>query len=127
MFSQSTSTLDLFSDYCTSLNWEYVRLDGSTLEKNRQDYVNKFNGNSKIVGFLTSTKAGGVGINLVAASKLIMLDISWNPAHDVQATARVWRDGQLKPVTIYRFFRFLIFILVLAPSRKRYYTDNSKN
>ena len=105
LFSQSTATLDLFTKYCTYKKWKTVRLDGSTLEKNRQDYINKFNNDSKTIGFLTSTKAGGVGINLIAACKLIMLDISWNPAHDSQATARIWRDGQLKPVTIYRFFR----------------------
>jgi hypothetical protein len=52
--------------------------------------------------FLLSTKAGGVGLNIVGASRLVLFDIDWNPAHDLQAMARVWRDGQTRPVHIYR-------------------------
>jgi hypothetical protein len=46
--------------------------------------------------------AGGAGLNLVGACRLVLFDTSWNPAHDNQAMARVWRDGQTRPVTIYR-------------------------
>ncbi|XP_038567459.1 DNA repair and recombination protein RAD54B isoform X3 [Micropterus salmoides] len=49
-----------------------------------------------------SSKAGGVGLNLVGASHLVLYDIDWNPANDIQAMARVWRDGQKKTVHIYR-------------------------
>lgn len=52
--------------------------------------------------FLLSSKAGGVGLNLVCASRLIMFDINWNPATDRQAMARVWRDGQKRTGMIYR-------------------------
>lgn len=45
---------------------------------------------------------GGVGVNLVGASRLILYDCDWNPANDQQAMARVWRDGQRNPVHIYR-------------------------
>ncbi|KAE8288776.1 DNA repair and recombination protein RAD54B [Larimichthys crocea] len=48
------------------------------------------------------SKAGGVGLNLVGASHLVLYDIDWNPANDIQAMARVWRDGQKKTVHIYR-------------------------
>lgn len=54
------------------------------------------------VVFLLSTKAGGVGLNLVGASRLVLFDLDWNPAHDIQAMARIWRDGQKKTVHIYR-------------------------
>ena len=51
---------------------------------------------------MLSTKAGGVGLNLIGASRLVLFDLDWNPAHDIQAMARIWRDGQKKTVHIYR-------------------------
>ena len=53
--------------------------------------------------FLLSSKAGGVGLNLIGANTLIMFDPDWNPATDAQAAARIWRDGQRSNfVAIYR-------------------------
>ena len=52
--------------------------------------------------FLLSTRAGGAGLNLVGASRLVLVDSDWNPAVDLQAMGRIWRDGQSKPCTIYR-------------------------
>ena len=54
------------------------------------------------VVFLLSSKAGGVGLNLQASSKIILFDIDWNPAHDIQAMARCWRPGQRNETHIYR-------------------------
>ena len=59
---------------------------------------------SQIFVFMLSSKAGGCGLNLVGASRLVMLDPDWNPANDDQALARIWRDGQRRTCHLYRFF-----------------------
>ncbi|KAF9071019.1 SNF2 family N-terminal domain-containing protein [Rhodocollybia butyracea] len=71
----------------------------------RQEYVNTFNKTNQKTSFifLLSSKAGGTGINLIGASRLCLIDSDWNPSHDLQAMARCHRDGQKRPVFIYRF------------------------
>jgi len=95
-----TTTLDLVARLCESENMKYARLQGSTPPKERTSIVRIFNNSGKIL--LLSTKAGGVGLNLVGANRLVLVDSSWNPAHDLQAQARIWRDGQTKSCYIYR-------------------------
>lgn len=70
----------------------------------RAKLVDQFNDpNSPEFVFLLSSKAGGCGLNLIGANRLILFDPDWNPANDGQALARVWRDGQKKTCFIYRF------------------------
>ena len=76
--------------------------------KKRQKIVDRFNDpNGGDFIFMLSSKAGGCGLNLIGANRLVMYDPDWNPANDEQAMARVWRDGQKKKVFIYRFLRIL--------------------
>uniref|UniRef100_A0A8C5SQZ0 RAD54 homolog B n=1 Tax=Laticauda laticaudata TaxID=8630 RepID=A0A8C5SQZ0_LATLA len=101
--SNYTQTLNILQEVCQRRGYPYTRLDGSTPVSQRQQIVDSFN--SKFCPafiFLLSSKAGGVGLNLVGASHLILYDIDWNPATDIQAMARVWRDGQRHTVHIYR-------------------------
>lgn len=62
--------------------------------------------------FMLSSKAGGCGLNLIGANRLVMFDPDWNPANDDQAMARVWRDGQKKPCFVYRLLCVSIIYLI---------------
>ncbi|KAL1245871.1 DNA repair and recombination protein RAD54-like [Trichinella spiralis] len=103
LVSNYTQTLDLFEQLCILRNYGFVRLDGSMTKKKRAKIVADFNDpqNSTFV-FMLSSKAGGCGLNLIGANRLVMFDPDWNPANDGQAMARVWRDGQKKICFIYR-------------------------
>uniref|UniRef100_A0A8D3C6T5 DNA helicase n=1 Tax=Scophthalmus maximus TaxID=52904 RepID=A0A8D3C6T5_SCOMX len=125
VFSQSLISLDLIEDFlelaCRAKdeekispykgegkwfrNIDYYRLDGSTGATTRKKWAEEFNDTSNIRGrlFLISTRAGSLGINLVAANRVIIFDASWNPSYDVQSIFRVYRFGQLKTVFVYRF------------------------
>ncbi|KAL0259333.1 helicase [Diplodia seriata] len=104
LVSHYTSTLDILEELLNSLSYTCLRVDGSTPANKRQDMINKFNNSdaNRCFVFLLSAKAGGVGINLIGASRLVLYDIDWNPAHDLQAMARIHRDGQKRPCKIYR-------------------------
>ncbi|GAA5944920.1 hypothetical protein JCM3775_001102 [Rhodotorula graminis] len=104
LISNFTSTLDLFQKLCDSKRFGWLRLDGTMTVNKRQKLVDQFNDpdGDKTV-FLLSSKAGGCGINLIGANRLVLFDPDWNPASDMQALARVWRDGQKKDCFVYRF------------------------
>ncbi|KAK4124123.1 hypothetical protein N657DRAFT_644320 [Parathielavia appendiculata] len=104
LISNYTQTLDLFERLCRSRNYGCLRLDGTMNVNKRQKLVDKFNdpdGDEFV--FLLSSKAGGCGLNLIGANRLVLFDPDWNPAADQQALARVWRDGQKKDCFVYRF------------------------
>ena len=105
LISNYTSTLAILELLLTTLGYPYLRLDGSTPSTRRQGLVDEFNRApaSQCFAFLLSAKAGGVGLNLIGASRLVLFDVDWNPATDIQAMARIHRDGQKRPCFIYRF------------------------
>jgi DNA repair and recombination RAD54-like protein len=105
LVSNYTRTLDLIEQVFRLQRVTLLRLDGSVSTKQRQDIVDLFNSPRRLYDcILLSSKASGCGLNLVGANRLVMFDPDWNPATDQQAMARVWRDGQKRPVFIYRLF-----------------------
>lgn len=106
IISNWTSTLDVVEKMCGQYKWPLHRLDGTMAIAKRMKLVNDFNRpeNQQAFAFLLSSKAGGCGLNLIGANRLVMFDPDWNPANDRQAMARIWRDGQKKPCYIYRLF-----------------------
>lgn len=104
LISNYTQTLDLFAMLCRARNYGCLRLDGNMIVSKRQKLVDKFNDpEAPEFIFLLSSKAGGCGLNLIGANRLVLFDPDWNPAADQQALARVWRDGQKKDCFVYRF------------------------
>ena len=103
IFTQMTKVLDILEDYCLWKGHEYCRLDGTTPHEDRQNSINEYNapGSSKFL-FMLSTRAGGLGINLMTADTVIIYDSDWNPQADLQAMDRAHRIGQTKTVRVFR-------------------------
>ena len=103
LFSQMTRTLDIIEDYCTYRGFKKVRIDGGTSLEDREIQIQEFTKpNSSVFLFLLSTRAGGLGLNLMSADTVILFDSDWNPQVDLQAMDRVHRIGQTKNVLVYR-------------------------
>ncbi|XP_022229879.2 transcription termination factor 2 [Drosophila obscura] len=102
--SQWTSVLDILRDHLENDQMSTLSLNGSIPVKNRQEIVNQFNDqrNPKRI-LLLSLTAGGVGLNLIGANHLLLLDLHWNPQLEAQAQDRIYRVGQKKDVKIYKF------------------------
>ncbi|KAJ2825647.1 hypothetical protein IWW50_002755, partial [Coemansia erecta] len=80
-----------------------LRIDGHTPTHKRSSFIDSFNApGSRNYVFFISSGTGSIGINLVAASRVILFDIGWNPLYDEQAVARAYRYGQKKRVYVYR-------------------------
>ncbi|GMF69704.1 unnamed protein product [Aspergillus oryzae] len=103
IFSQFKSQLDILQDWATQLrSWNCCRIDGAISQTDRRDQIKAFNTDPDYKIFLLSTRAGGQGINLMAADTVILFDSDWNPQQDLQAQDRAHRIGQTRPVIVYR-------------------------
>lgn len=109
IFSQFKTMIDILADYFEFVGkqtlGEYRIITGGTDSLDRDAAIREFNHDpeNKIFAFLLSTKAGGLGINLVAADTVIFYDSDWNPKGDEQAQDRAHRIGQIRAVVVYRF------------------------
>ncbi|CAB5216603.1 unnamed protein product [Rhizophagus irregularis] len=104
VFSQWTSFLDLIEIAFKDANVKFVRFDGKMLRNQREEAVNNFNNDPKIKVLLISLKCGSLGLNLTAANQCFLMDPWWNPSIEDQAIDRIYRIGQTRPVSVFRFF-----------------------
>ncbi|OOG00177.1 hypothetical protein ASPCADRAFT_139409 [Aspergillus carbonarius ITEM 5010] len=102
IFSQFTLVMDILENVLEHQHIGFVRLDGRTNVEDRQSILDAFHERTDIPVFLLSTKAGGAGINLACANKVIIFDSSFNPQEDVQAENRAHRVGQTREVEVIR-------------------------
>lgn len=105
IFSQFTTNIDLLLTRLESKAISFSRIDGRVTIDDRKEEIERFshNGENSSNVFLISTRAGGLGLNLIAADTVILFDNDWNPQMDLQAIDRVHRIGQTKPVKVFRF------------------------
>ena len=103
IFSHSIPTLNYLEQMLSTMNCRYIRLDGETKIGERQNMTKNFNKTNRYDVFLISMKAGGLGMNLQGANRVIIFDFMYNPSWEEQAIGRAYRLGQTKPVYVYRF------------------------
>ncbi|RPA82558.1 hypothetical protein BJ508DRAFT_85839 [Ascobolus immersus RN42] len=115
VFSHQLSTIEYVKEQLQKEGITAAVLTGSTVMNTRQDAINNFNKKSNnTTVFLMSTKAGGIGLNITGANRVVILDTEFNPTWDEQAVGRAYRIGQKKPVFVYRFQSLGTFEVALA-------------
>jgi SNF2 family DNA or RNA helicase len=104
IFSSRKATLDYLGVLLDNDGIRYARIDGSVKMKHRTRMLADFqNERSVLDAMLISTHAGGQGLNIQSANRVIIFDFGFNPAWEEQAVGRSYRFGQEKPVFVYRF------------------------
>ncbi|KAE8720301.1 glucose-induced degradation protein 8-like protein isoform X1 [Hibiscus syriacus] len=102
VFSQWTRMLDLFEACLKSSSIQYRRLDGTMSVAARDKAVKDFNTLPEVSVMIMSLKAANLGLNMVAACHVLLLDLWWNPTTEDLAIDRAHRIGQTRPVTVLR-------------------------
>uniref|UniRef100_A0A0D9W2C3 RING-type domain-containing protein n=1 Tax=Leersia perrieri TaxID=77586 RepID=A0A0D9W2C3_9ORYZ len=103
VFSQFTSFFDLLEIPFNQKGIKFLRFDGKLSQKHREKVLKEFSESQDKLVLLMSLKAGGVGLNLTAASNVFLMDPWWNPAVEEQAIMRIHRIGQKRAVQVRRF------------------------
>ena len=102
VFSHSVRLLKMLQSLFINTSYNVKYLDGSMSYEDRFAAVQEFNTDPTQFVFLISTKAGGVGLNITSANKVVVVDPNWNPAYDLQAQDRAYRIGQTRDVEVFR-------------------------
>lgn len=102
VFSHSVRLLRILQMLFKLTSYNISYLDGALSYEERAKTVDDFNSDPAQFVFLISTKAGGVGLNITSANKVVVIDPNWNPSHDLQAQDRAYRIGQTRDVEVFR-------------------------
>jgi SNF2 family DNA or RNA helicase len=102
VFSHSVRLLRMLQMLFRTTSYNVSYLDGSLSYEERQRVVDEYNSDPAQFVFLISTKAGGVGLNITSANKVVVVDPNWNPSYDLQAQDRAYRIGQTRDVDVFR-------------------------
>lgn len=102
VFSQWTSFLDILEPHIKGHGIHFVRIDGKMNSKKRDQAITEFSNEPNCTVLLASLNVCSVGLNLVAASQVILCDSWWAPAIEDQAMDRVYRLGQTRETTVWR-------------------------
>ena len=102
IFSHSVRLLRILQHLFHNTSYNVSFLDGNLSYPDRQKTVDDFNSDPAQFVFLISTKAGGVGLNITSANKVVIFDPHWNPSYDLQAQDRAYRIGQVRDVDVFR-------------------------
>jgi superfamily II DNA/RNA helicase len=102
IFSHSVRLLKMLQMLFNHTSYNVSYLDGAMSYEERAKVVDDFNSDPQQFVFLISTRAGGVGLNITSANKVVVVDPNWNPSHDLQAQDRAYRIGQHRDVEVFR-------------------------
>ncbi|OJD20427.1 hypothetical protein ACJ73_08237 [Blastomyces percursus] len=102
VFSHSVRLLKMLQMLFKHTSYNVSYLDGAMSYDDRTKVVDSFNADPREFVFLISTRAGGVGLNITSANKVVVVDPNWNPAYDLQAQDRAYRIGQSRDVEVFR-------------------------
>jgi superfamily II DNA or RNA helicase len=103
IFTNFLSTLKILTEHLNAIGIENLSICGETTASARKKILQAFNESTKPSVLAMTLKTGGVGLNLTKANYVFHFEPWWNPASENQATDRVHRLGQDKPVHIYRY------------------------
>ncbi|GAA5933497.1 hypothetical protein JCM10213_001290 [Rhodosporidiobolus nylandii] len=101
IFSQFTTMFDILEPFLRQGGYRYTRFDGKLNAKQKEEALDKIRNDPKCTVILVSIKCGAVGLNLTCCSRVILLDLWWNPAFD-----RAHRYGQQD--TVVRIYKLTI-------------------
>lgn len=102
IFSHNVRLLKMLQMLFNHTSYNVSYLDGAMTYEDRAKVVDDFNSDPQQFVFLISTRAGGVGLNITSANKVVVVDPNWNPSYDLQAQDRAYRIGQHRDVEVFR-------------------------